>query len=94
MAHQYIYVVHENTDEHGWQYRRDWNIAQVSNFNKENETWTSYAEPNTFVRRRIWMTTVVSRQDLIRTKRLLSENLSVDVGNVRMQGMCELTERY
>lgn len=38
------------------------------------------------VRRRIWMTTIVPRVDLVRAKRLLSENVRMDNGNVKLQG--------
>ena len=86
MCHQYIYVVHDGTDEHGWQYRNDWNTNIVTNFHKENDSWSAYYEPTHYVRRRIWMTTVVARSDLVRSKRLLSENVKMDAGSIRMQG--------
>eukprot|EP01039_Chlorochromonas_danica_P021668 gene21668-26772_t len=27
MVHQFIYIIHENTDEFGWQYRHQWPYA-------------------------------------------------------------------
>eukprot|EP01034_Spumella_vulgaris_P032681 gene32681-40330_t len=86
MVHQYIYVVHDQTDAHGWQYNADWNTNHVSNFSKENEGWTPLCLAHSTVRRRIWMTTVVAREDLNRSKRLLSENTQNDTGHIYMQG--------
>ena len=86
MAHQYIYVVNDGTDEHGWQYRNDWNTNIITNFQKENDAWSAFYEPNCYVRRRIWFTTLVPRLDLVRAKRLLSENCKMDPGHIRMQG--------
>eukprot|EP00981_Chlorochromonas_danica_P011190 scaffold3799_cov168-Ochromonas_danica.AAC.3 len=84
MAHQYIYIVHENTDIHGWQYRSQWPPQGIPN--PHDEQWSKSMQSNSTVRRRIWMTTIVPRIDLVRVKRLLSDNLRLDQGAVRFQG--------
>lgn len=71
-VHQYIYVLHGNTDDHGWQYRSDWSEGVLE---PQDEQWTGVHTDQHEVRRRIWMTTVVKRDDLIRAKRILSESL-------------------
>lgn len=71
-VHQYIYVLHGNTDDHGWQYRSDWSEGVLE---PQDEQWIGVHTEQHEVRRRIWMTTVVKRDDLIRAKRILSESL-------------------
>ena len=83
MAHQYIYVVHDNTDEQGWQYRSKWSEGALTG---RDEPWTSSPLASSMVRRRIWMTTVVNRQYLTVSKRLLSDNIRVDSAGYKMQG--------
>lgn len=83
MAHQYIYIVHDNTDEHGWQYRSRWSDGVED---EKKEPWTRSPLASSQVRRRIWMTTVVDRLHLTLSKRLLSDNIRVDSGAYRMQG--------
>ena len=83
MAHQYIYIVHDNTDENGWQYRSRWSSGTVG---PKQEPWVSSPLASSMVRRRIWMTTVVERQNLTLAKRLLSDNVRVDSGGYKMQG--------
>lgn len=79
MVHQYIYIVHGNTDQNGWQYRSSFSGTK-------EEQWVNFPLPHCVVRRRIWMTTIVPRYDLIRSKRLLSENLRIDNGIAKMEG--------
>jgi hypothetical protein len=83
MAHQYIYVVHDNTDEQGWQYRSRWNEGTLG---KDDEPWVRSPLASSMVRRRVWMTTVVDRLYLSLAKRLLSDNIRVDNGGYKMQG--------
>lgn len=83
MAHQYIYIVHENTDEQGWQYRSRW---AEGDGDERNEPWTRSPLASSMVRRRVWMTTVVDRLYLTLSKRLLSDNIRVDSGGYKMQG--------
>jgi hypothetical protein len=84
MAHQYIYILHENTDEFGWQYRSQWSALGPPG--PKDEPWTPTPNLNSKVRRRIWLTTIVPKYELVRAKRLLAENLKIDYGNVKLQG--------
>lgn len=84
MVHQYIYIVNENTDEFGWQYRSQWSALGPPG--PKDEPWVNSYQKNSIVRRRIWMTTIVPRQELTRAKRLLSENVRSDNGIVKLQG--------
>lgn len=84
MAHQYIYIIHDHTDDYGWQYRSQWSALGPPG--PKDEPWVNQLTPNSRVRRRIWLTTIVPRSDLVRAKRLLSENLKIDYGNLKMQG--------
>jgi hypothetical protein len=85
MAHQYLYIVHGDTDENGWQYRSAWSEGwQVG---PKDEPWTKESITKTSaVRRRMWMTTIVPRDNLLRARRLLAENLQIDDGRVRLEG--------
>lgn len=83
MAHQYIYIVHDNTDEQGWQYRSKWHKGVLKD---GDEPWTNSPLASSMVRRRTWMTTVVDRNYLTLAKRLLSDNIRVDSGGYKMQG--------
>jgi hypothetical protein len=84
MAHQYIYILHEHTDEFGWQYRTQWSALGPPG--PKDEPWTPTPTINSRVRRRIWLTTIVPKYELVRAKRLLAENLKIDYGNVKLQG--------
>ncbi|KAJ1416563.1 hypothetical protein B484DRAFT_154307 [Ochromonadaceae sp. CCMP2298] len=83
MAHQYIYVMHGNTDANGWQYRSQWSAGSLG---KSDEPWTNSPLASSCVRRRVWMTTIVGRENLTIAKRLLSDNVRVDSGGYKMQG--------
>jgi hypothetical protein len=83
MAHQYIYIVHDNTDANGWQYRSRWSKGALK---AASEPWTNSPLASSNVRRRVWMTTIVGRENLTLTKRLLSDNVRVDSGGYKMQG--------
>ena len=63
-------VVQPSTDEHGWQYRSSW-PTQALEANDEN--WSNNNASNADVRRRLWMTTVVKRDDVLAAKRKISE---------------------
>ncbi|RYH15851.1 hypothetical protein EON65_30980, partial [archaeon] len=84
MAHQYIYLIHDNTDSYGWQYRSQW--PPYGPPGPLDEQWSKVMKTTSQVRRRIWMTTIVPRMDLVRVKRLLSENLRVDRGKIKLEG--------
>ena len=48
MAHQYLYIVHDQTDEKGWQYRSTWSEGwQVG---PKDEPWTSTKTKTSAVR--------------------------------------------
>lgn len=85
MAHQYIYIVHDRTDKCGWQYRSTWPSTAIPSA-KEEQWVKDYISQFHYVRRRIWMTTIVQRIDLVRTKRLLSDNVHIDHGTIKLQG--------
>ena len=68
-VHQLIYVVETNTDPDGWQYRSEWPIVALAN---TDEQWSNQSA-NANVRRRLWMTTVVMRDDVLIAKRKISE---------------------
>ena len=85
MAHQYIYIVHEKTDKVGWQYRSTWPSTAIPS-PKEEQWVKDYISHFHFVRRRVWMTTIVQRVDLVQSKRLLSDNVHVDHGSMKLQG--------
>ena len=70
MAHNFIWVVNENTDDFGWEYRRKWPSFSS---NKPEPSWDNCPKPDSRVRRRLWMSTVVPGNDLLKTKHLLSE---------------------
>jgi hypothetical protein len=61
--HQYIYVLQPNTDEHGWQYRSEWCEAGI--ITENDEQWVRTNAPGLDVRRRLWMITVVKRDDVV-----------------------------
>ena len=81
--HQYIYVKHHNTDDHGWQYRTDWSVGVL---NPQDEQWVGVNADGRDVRRRLWMTTVVRKDDMIRAKRILSETLQKSRSGTILQG--------
>jgi hypothetical protein len=83
MAHQYLYIVHDNTDEQGWQYRSRWSVGDAD---EKKEPWTNRPLASSMVRRRVWMTTVVDRLYLTLSKRLLSDNIRAECGGYKMQG--------
>eukprot|EP00596_Hydrurales_sp_CCMP1899_P005218 CAMPEP_0119052392 /NCGR_PEP_ID=MMETSP1177-20130426/73707_1 /TAXON_ID=2985 /ORGANISM="Ochromonas sp, Strain CCMP1899" /LENGTH=720 /DNA_ID=CAMNT_0007031945 /DNA_START=118 /DNA_END=2280 /DNA_ORIENTATION=+ len=69
-VHQLLYVVQQSTDEHGWQYRSHWpKVASET----ADEPWCNNHATNADVRRRLWMTTVVRRDDILSAKRKISD---------------------
>ena len=74
MMHQYVYIVQQNTDENGWQYRSDWSEGALSS---KDEQWAEKYVPAVHnVRRRLWMTTVVKKADVIGAKKLVYDSLN------------------
>lgn len=71
--HQYVYVLQPATDEHGWQYRSEWSDGPIT---EADEQWVKANSPGLDVRRRLWMITVVKRDDVVTAKRKLSEALT------------------
>jgi hypothetical protein len=63
-------VVQQSTDEHGWQYRSDWPKLALEGM---DEPWSNNNATNADVRRRLWMTTVVKRDDILIAKRKISD---------------------
>ena len=63
-------VVQQNTDEHGWQYRSSWPRFALE---PSDEQWSSRNGPRADVRRRLWMTTVVKRDEVIAAKWKIAE---------------------
>ena len=63
-------VVQQNTDEHGWQYRSSWPRFALE---PTDEQWSSRNGPRADVRRRLWMTTVVKRDEVIAAKRKIAD---------------------
>ena len=63
-------VVQQSTDEHGWQYRSQWPQQALE---PTDELWSNNNATNADVRRRLWMTTVVKRDDVLSAKRKISE---------------------
>jgi hypothetical protein len=82
-VHQYIYVLQPTTDEHGWQYRSVWSDGPLKD---GDELWTRTNAPNLDVRRRLWMTTVVKRNELSTGKSKLSVALSTKKRGDIMEG--------
>jgi hypothetical protein len=68
--HTFLPVVQQSTDEHGWQYRSHWpKVASET----ADEPWCNNHATNADVRRRLWMTTVVRRDDILSAKRKISD---------------------
>lgn len=76
MLHQYIYIIQQNTDEHGWQYRSKWSNGLING--RGEEQWSEAPGENKMVRRRLWMTTVVKKNDLGKAKKIIAESLGVN----------------
>lgn len=69
-VHEYIYVLGDDRDNHGWEYRSDW--ADGEELAEDDEQWQGdYKKAN--VRRRIWMTSVVKTKYYQRAKQTISE---------------------
>ena len=85
MMHQYVFIVQQNTDENGWQYRSDWSEGTLSS---KDEQWVEKYNPALHnVRRRLWMTTVVKKNDVIAAKKLVYDSLNAPPKkDVIMQG--------
>jgi hypothetical protein len=83
MLHQYIYVVQQNTDEYGWQYRSTWSNGSIES--KDEEGWVSMCDESKNVRRRLWMTIVVKQEDVMKAKRIVYEELNKSKGEALLQ---------
>eukprot|EP00605_Chrysophyceae_sp_TOSAG23-4_P000824 GSChrysophyteH1.ASY1.ANO1.914.1 assembled CDS len=72
-VHHFVYVIGQNTDEHGWEYRSDWSDGVPR---EDEEQWSKMRPPKANVRRRLWITTCVHDENLTRAKYLLEDFLS------------------
>ena len=76
-------VVQQSTDEHGWQYRSQWPQQALE---ATDELWSNNNATNADVRRRLWMTTVVKRDDVLIAKRKISELIQSRQRGVILRG--------
>lgn len=90
-VHQLIYVVQQNTDEHGWQYRSSWPRYALET---SDEPWSSRNSTRADVRRRLWMTTVVKRDEVITAKRKISDLIHSRQRGVILSGPLLKLEEY
>jgi hypothetical protein len=67
-----MYIVQQNTDDQGWQYRSTWSDGTVG---ANEEPWTDNYDLTKYVRRRMWMTTVVRKDDMMKAKALVAESI-------------------
>ena len=65
-----VIVVHDGTDEQGWQYRTSWPTQAEAAL---DENWSKKNAGDADVRRRLWMTTLVERESVFTAKMKLSE---------------------
>jgi hypothetical protein len=70
IAMSILLVFQQSTDERGWQYRSQWPQQALE---PTDEQWSNNNATNADVRRRLWMTTVVKRDDVLSAKRKISE---------------------
>lgn len=63
-------VVYDGTDEQGWQYRSSWPTQALA---ADDEQWSKKNASDAGVRRRLWMTTLVERENVSLAKMKLSE---------------------
>jgi hypothetical protein len=80
--HQFMYVLTPATDEHGWQYRSDFEDPHPD----QQEPWAKEMDPELNVRRRIWMTTIGPADQLIFSKKKLAEGLQKRAKHLIMEG--------
>ena len=77
-------MIHSRTDAYGWQYRSSWIQGPLKS---NDEPWSGSMQVTSTVRRRIWLSTLVNRIDLMECKRLLASYLQRDNKEfVRLQG--------
>ena len=77
-------MIHSRTDAYGWQYRSSWIQGPLKS---NDEPWSGSMQVTSTVRRRIWLSTIVNRIDLMECKRLLASYLQRDNKEfVRLQG--------
>ena len=88
-VHQLIYVVQQNTDEHGWQYRSAWPRFALET---TDEPWLNRNNSRADVRRRLWMTTVVKRDEIIAAKRKISDLIHSRQRGVILSGLLSRLE--
>lgn len=68
--HEYVYVLGDDRDRHGWEYRSNW--TDGNEVGPDDEQWRGESK-DAAVRRRIWMTSVVKTEFLQRAKQAISE---------------------
>ena len=74
--HHFIYVLEEDRDETGWEYRSDWSDGTPG---EDDEQWSRVRKQGSAnVRRRVWMTSVVKDEELAQAKEKVSEFLTTD----------------
>lgn len=81
--HQYIYLLQNNTDEHGWQYRSDWSTGVLDGL---DEQWVPHNSDGLDVRRRMWFITVCKKDDIQNAKMILSEAVRKHPRGIIMRG--------
>ena len=84
-------VVHDGTDEFGWQYRSTWPDQTLE---LQNELWSKYNDPNADVRWRMWMTTMVKLGDLLEAKVRISEALLSRQGGIIIESSLLILEKF
>ena len=55
-VHHFVYVIGQNTDENGWEYRSDWSDGVPG---EDEEQWNKTRPTKANVRRRLWMSSCV-----------------------------------
>lgn len=84
--HNFIYVIRSNTDEHGWQYRTNWNEKT------SNEPWSEVQGDHHNVRRRMWLSTEVYKKDENKAHQALSRYIKSKPRGKIFDGDCYLQE--
>ena len=74
-----------NTDPDGWQYRSEWPRAVLT---EADEPWSAMPleSQQSTARRRLWMTTVVMRDDVLAAKRKISDTIQAHQRGVILGG--------
>jgi hypothetical protein len=84
--HNYTYVIRSNTDDHGWQYRINWNEKTC------NEPWIGKKSDRHNVRRRMWISTEVYKKDENQAYQAITTYIKSKPRGKIFQGNCYLQE--